>query len=125
LLVKENEVKGIKAPQPHERILKMLISPDTVGSKFLSVGLSIIPPNSTSNPHVHQNEEEVFYVLSGRGKVMLENSWLEIEKGTTIYVKPGTLHQLVNTGDETLKVLWTESPPHRISTLYEVHKIPK
>lgn len=56
---------------------------------------------------------------------MLENKWFAISPGTAIYVKPGTLHQLLNTGDETLKVLWAESPAHTESTLYTVHKIPR
>lgn len=109
MLIQEHDVKGVYAPQPHERILKVLVSPDTVGSQKISVGLSIIDPGNSSTPHVHEGEEEVFYVVVGRGKVMLENKWFAISPGTAVYVKPGSLHQLLNIGDETLKVLWASA----------------
>jgi mannose-6-phosphate isomerase-like protein (cupin superfamily) len=125
MLIQEEKIKGIKAPPPHKRILKLAVSPDTIGSKNISVGLSIIPPGSSSNPHIHKGEEEVFYVVSGKGKVMLNRKKFNIKPGTFIYIKPGTLHQLINTGKEVLKVHWAESPPHVTSTLYKVHKIPK
>jgi mannose-6-phosphate isomerase-like protein (cupin superfamily) len=36
---------------------------------------------------------------------------IPIEKDVAIYIPPKERHQLVNTGDETLKVLWIFSPP--------------
>ena len=125
MIIHEDDIKGILAPPPHKRILKMLVSPDIVNNKYLSVGLSIIEPNNSSNPHVHENEEEVFYVVEGKGEIMLANEMFKIKPGSTVYVKPGTLHQLINTDNKTLKVLWTESPPHKIDDLYKIHKIPR
>lgn len=105
------EVEGFKAIAPYKRVLKALISPDLQGSKNVSVGMTLLPSGSKSSYHAHEGEEEIWFVTSGRGKAIVGEESIPIEKDTAIYVPPGVKHQLVNTSDETLKVLWIFSPP--------------
>ncbi len=123
MLIHEDEVEEIVANEPHKRILKVLISPTNAGSKRLSSGLSIIPPGGSSNKHSHDIEEEIFYIISGKGKIGLNEEEFDIRTGNAIYIRPKTVHQLLNCGDETMKVYWTQSPPPDKSKLYNVHKI--
>lgn len=101
-----------KIDSPYKRIIKHIVAPWTMGSENLWVGLTIIDPGNTSNIHSHQNQEEVFVVLSGRGKIMVNNEVANVEPGSVVFVPKGQVHQLINTdGEETLKVLPITSPP--------------
>jgi len=104
-------IKGYKAPKPYERILKVLISPELQRVKNISAGMTLLPPGSKSSSHVHKNGEETWYILSGRGKVIVGGQEEEVCSDTIIVITPGQEHQLVNTGDETFKVLWIYTPP--------------
>ena len=105
------EVKGFKANPPYERVLKVLLCPDLHKTKNFSLGMTVLPPGSSSSPHIHEKEEEVWYVVWGRGEAKVGDEKIPIERDVAIYVPPNTSHQLINTGDESLKVLWFFTPP--------------
>ena len=108
---KQWEIKGFKAAPPHQRILKVLLSPDLQGTKNVAVGMTLLPPGSKSSSHVHDKEEELWVVLNGRGYATVGKEKISIEKDVAIYIPPKEEHQLINVSDETLKVLWIFSPP--------------
>jgi mannose-6-phosphate isomerase-like protein (cupin superfamily) len=39
---------------------------------------------------------EVYYILTGTGKIELNDDWHEIGPGTTIWIEPGTRHRVVS-----------------------------
>jgi mannose-6-phosphate isomerase-like protein (cupin superfamily) len=109
--IKEHEVEGERFPPPHARVIKHLAAPWTLGTQNLWVGVSKVDPGSSSNMHAHDDMEEIFYVISGHGKIRVGDEEEPIEPGSCIYMPLNTPHQLINTSDETLKVLATTSPP--------------
>lgn len=120
--IRANEVEGIRAPAPHERTLKHLITPWTVGSENLWVGLSEVDPCSSSNPHVHPNEE-VFYVVSGYGEVVVDGQRSDVSAGSAVLVPSGAEHQLVNTSHEVLRVLCSVAPAFDRSVFDHAHEL--
>ena len=46
--------------------------------------------------HYHRETTEVYYILTGTGKIELNEDWHEIEPGTTIWIEPGTRHRVVS-----------------------------
>lgn len=86
------------------------MSPKSHGVRNMSVGMTLLPLGSSSNLHVHKLEEEIWYVVNGRGTAIVGGEEMPIEADVTIYIPPGQEHQLVNKADETLKVLWIFSP---------------
>lgn len=111
IIARAHEVTGYLAAAPYERILKVLISPDLQGVKHIAVGMTLLPPGQSSSSHTHDKEEETWYILSGRGEVVVDGRREAVTADTVITVVPGQEHQLVNTGDETMKVLWIYTPP--------------
>lgn len=109
--VREQDVPAIRAPAPNPRTLKHLAAPWTIGSQNLWVGLSEVDAGSSSNPHAHERNEEVFYVVSGAGVIEVGRERAEVGPGSVVVVPPGETHRLVNTGREVLKVLCSVSPP--------------
>ncbi len=115
ILVHEDDVPAVVTDDEFKRTLKVLLSPAVDGAvDSLAVGLTMIPAGSKSDFIAHP-EREMFYVLSGEGAVRVGEETRPITAGTAIWVGPDIVHQLINRGSSTLKVLWVLSPPGRES----------
>ena len=51
--------------------------------------------------HYHRDTTEVYYILSGTGKIELNGDWVALEPGTVVWIEPGTRHRLVSTDGVT------------------------
>lgn len=74
----------------------------------LGMNLSRVPPGRSGCPfHAHAREDEVFYVLSGRGLFRHGDTVMEVGPGDCISCPAGTgvAHQLANPFDEDLVYL--------------------
>jgi mannose-6-phosphate isomerase-like protein (cupin superfamily) len=82
-----------------------------MGSQNLWVGTSSVDPGFTSNAHAHETQEEVFYCVSGRGRIRVDEEEAPLEPGVVVYVPPKAVHQLINDGDTVLKCVSAVAPP--------------
>lgn len=83
-----------------------LIDPERSPSRSLKMGYTIIYPTGKTTGHSHEDMEEVYFVLSGRGRMVIGNDQFPIQAGDAFYVPFGEFHTTYNTGIEPLKVLW-------------------
>jgi len=112
-------IKEVKAEfrEPPRRSW-ILVSERTVGSKNIAMGVNETYPGSMVPEHVHDNEEEIMFFLSGRGIFVTEGKEIPVEAGVCVYNPPGKPHKIVNTGEEVLRFVWIYSPQlasHKIS----------
>jgi mannose-6-phosphate isomerase-like protein (cupin superfamily) len=61
-------------------------------------------PGSGVGHHV-QKEDEIYYVLSGTGTMVLDGRTVDITPGTAVLTRPGSSHSLQQTGTDDLVVL--------------------
>ena len=52
-----------------------------------------------------QKEDEIYYVLSGKGTMTLDGKTVDITPGTAVLTRTGSTHSLKQVGDEELVVL--------------------
>jgi mannose-6-phosphate isomerase-like protein (cupin superfamily) len=104
------DVKGARAPKPHERVLKIIMSPETTGTKELTLLASIIPPNSTTGNHTHDGCE-IMYIAHGRGEFVLAGRRTPVQADQVAYAPSGVAHEVRNTGEESLKLICFFYPP--------------
>jgi mannose-6-phosphate isomerase-like protein (cupin superfamily) len=52
-----------------------------------------------------QKEDEIYYVLSGRGQMTLDGKTHDVTPGTAVLTRPGSSHSLKQIGNEDLVVL--------------------
>ena len=45
-----------------------------------------------ARPHYHKRATELYYVLEGEGKVVLDGRENEVRKGTMVHIPPGVVH---------------------------------
>jgi mannose-6-phosphate isomerase-like protein (cupin superfamily) len=55
--------------------------------------------------HYHRETTEVYYILSGTGKMELGGDWVDLEPGTVLWIEPGTRHRLVSESGVTTLVV--------------------
>ena len=60
--------------------------------------------------HVHEDEEETFYVLQGRGLFVVGETQRELECGDLVMVPRGVPHTLAPRGEQPLRMLVICSP---------------
>ena len=80
-----------------------------LGAQKLGYNLTAVPPGKRAFPfHHHRVNEEMFFVLQGRGEVRIGAERHPIRQGDFIACPPGgpeVAHQIINTGDEELRYL--------------------
>ena len=80
-----------------------------IGAKQLGCMLTVVAPGKKAFPfHVHHANEEMFFILAGSGEYRFGEETHPIRAGDMLAAPAGgpeAAHQIVNTGDETLKYL--------------------
>jgi mannose-6-phosphate isomerase-like protein (cupin superfamily) len=61
-----------------------------------------IRPGETVPAHTHQDEDQVYYVVSGSGFVELAGERTTVSAGSTVLIPLGTEHLITNTSSERL-----------------------
>ena len=69
-----------------------------------------IPPGEGPPLHRHEREDELFYVIEGRFKFVIDGTEFIAETGAFAYAGKGTAHSFRNIGTATGKLLVTCTP---------------
>lgn len=86
----------------------------------LQLVLMAIPPGEEIGEEVHDDRDQFFRVEKGKGEVLIDGKRSKIEDDDAIIVPAGARHNVVNTGDEPLKVYTLYGPPeHRDGTVHK------
>lgn len=82
---------------------------ETLGLKKLGASLTQVAPGKAAYPfHSHRANDEMFYIVAGRGELRLGDQRHAVKPGDLIGCPcggPETAHQLVNSGQEPLRYL--------------------
>ena len=74
-------------------------------SKCDFVDHSVIPPGTSIGVHTHENNEEVYFIIKGRGLMTLNGEEVEVSAGDLILNKCYGTHALKNCGDDPIEIL--------------------
>lgn len=85
-----------------------LINPAVVGceSRRLTLGHTTIYPTGSTTGHAHSDMEEVYYVVSGKGVMVVGEDRYEVSGGDALYVPPGEFHTTEQRGNAPLVLVW-------------------
>jgi mannose-6-phosphate isomerase-like protein (cupin superfamily) len=107
-IIHETEVPEIEQPG---RFMRWIVNQDSLKAKNLSVCVIRVLPGETVRPaHSHPNSEELIYIMSGSGRVMIEGEIGDVKEGSAILFEQGKVHMLKNTSDIEMKVICFFAP---------------
>lgn len=87
----------------------MLISPKNSSTRSLSIQISEVPAGSAQPIHNHE-PEQCYYIIKGRGLMIIEEESREVFAGDAVYIPPNSNHGIKNIGDDVLEYLTANAP---------------
>jgi len=92
-----------------------LSEPRVTQAERFTAGVVVMDPGKGHDRHNHPGYEEILYILSGKGRQVVEPESGRVERevgpGVLVHIPPGVYHSTVNTGTETMRVLVVYAPP--------------
>lgn len=71
-----------------------------------------IPPDGEIGEEVHEDNDQLLLVVEGEARLLLGEEETEFEVGDAVLVPAGLNHNVMNAGNDSLKIITTYSPPH-------------
>jgi mannose-6-phosphate isomerase-like protein (cupin superfamily) len=87
----------------------MLIGSRNVKDTKLSIQISCIPVRSGQPIHSHE-PEQCYFILRGKGLMIIENEEKTVEPGDAIYIPSNKKHGIKNIGADILEYLTANTP---------------
>lgn len=104
---------------PHGSQLRPLIDRTTTRVSQCSLAEETLPPGSTVPRHYHEVIEEIYFIVSGTGRMKLGDEERTVRAGDAIYIPRLTPHELTNSGSQPMRIMLVCGPAY----LHEDHKV--
>jgi len=93
-------------------LTKDLVGPEHMGAEKIRFKITQYLPGYSHTLHMHPMQEEVIFVLEGRGITQTREDKIEIGPGSVVFVPAGVYHATINLSDtEALRAVIVKSPP--------------
>lgn len=79
------------------------------------LGNVTLDPRGGQVPWHNHEQEEVYFVMEGTGEICLGDERSAIMGGQAVYIPPRVFHQLTNTGETPLRLLYCYGPAGEVA----------
>ena len=118
-VIHETEVEALNLPG---RQLSWVVSPEGLYAESCSACVIRVAPGDRVRPaHSHPHGEEVIYIMTGLGRVLVAGEVRQVSAGTAVLFPQGAVHMLHNTGSEEMKVVCFFAPATGLDN-YRLHE---
>lgn len=66
---------------------------------------ALLPPGKSFQPHYHEDMQEIFTLVTGQARMVVDGREVWMEPGDTVAVPPGSVHTMENRTDDTVTYL--------------------
>lgn len=81
-------------------------------SKHTQVVIMSIEAGGEIGEETHTDNDQVLYLVSGQGRVVLDGQEKSFKEGDLVLVPAGTKHNFISNPSGPMKIITTYSPPH-------------
>jgi len=86
--------------------------PVSAPARNQSLAEATIAPGAATTEHYHGATEELYLVVAGEGRLVLDAEEQTITKGDCALIPPGARHKIFNVGAAPLRILCACSPAY-------------
>lgn len=104
-----DEITGRTYPA-RRRTQNLVGGASPIQARNFAMGNVTLEPNGGQVPWHNQEQEEIYFVVEGTGEMCLGTERMEVHAGQAVYIPPTVFHQLTNTGDEPLRMIYCYGP---------------
>jgi mannose-6-phosphate isomerase-like protein (cupin superfamily) len=111
IVVGKDEGDSFWQPKHAGGYITIKVSPWNIDDTRHTIFMQELPPGGIVREHYHEDHEEIFIGLAGKGVVTMEDKEFEFGAETVFYVSKQTRHSIKAVGDIPLKFMVVISPP--------------
>ena len=74
-----------------------------------------VPPETAMQSHVHEDREEVIFIIEGTGEAIVGDSLEELQPETAVLFPIGVPHRVINKSSQVLKFVFCFNPVNDFS----------
>lgn len=97
------------------RTQNLVGGPSAAQSEHFSFGYVTLEPNGGQVPWHNQEQDEIYFIVSGTGEMCLDDERTTVHGGQMVFIPPHAFHQLTNTGDEPLTMIYCYGPAGEVA----------
>ncbi|MBV8731361.1 MAG: cupin domain-containing protein [Acidobacteriia bacterium] len=117
--IHESDIEEMQLPG---RRFRWLVAADGIRAEHCSTCVIRVAPGDKVRPaHSHPHSEEVIYILSGSGRVLVDGEIAPVRAGSAVLFPQGKPHMLENTSAEEMKVVCFFAPATTLDN-YRIHE---
>ena len=99
------KIEDVKEFSTEKRIRKKLLGSDRIVAEFVCY-----EPGQATPEHVHPKQDEIFYVVEGRGIMLVDGEEIPLVPTSLILVKAREKHGVKTLPDSRLVMMFTKAP---------------
>jgi len=108
-MIRTRDMLTITTEENAQGITKMLLSDlaefEGRSGKLRTFALAELKPGEEVEFHIHEDESEQYYIISGKGEYNDNGKCIEVFPGTVTFTPSGEGHGIKNTGNEILSFI--------------------
>ena len=110
MIRRSTEKEVVTKPAPFDgvgeiTVRSLLNTPEEMSMKGRVYGHTTVHPGSAIGYHIHTDESETYYILSGTGRYNDNGNIVTITAGDVTYTAPGEGHGIECIGDEPIEMI--------------------
>lgn len=109
-IINRNDVQPFITKDTSE--IREILAPRNSIIQQQSLAEAKLLPGHSTEEHYHIQTEEIYYILTGSGRMIVDDEECNVKKHDGIAIRPGARHKITNTGDYDLIILCCCVPPY-------------
>lgn len=111
-ILKQNKKKGFVVDIETETVKNKNFRKVLYTGENVQLVLMTLKPKEDIGKEVHKDVDQFFRIDAGSGEAIINGKTHNIKNGFAVLVPAGAEHNIVNTGNELLKLYTLYAPPH-------------
>lgn len=93
-------------------LIRELLNADNSSLRNQSLAHATLSPGQSTARHFHPRAEEIYFVLSGQGRMEIGEESQTLQTGDAVAITAGTPHSISNVGEVELNFLCCRAPAY-------------